>query len=116
MTATLRLPLKRQWFEMIRSGEKLEEYREITPYWIKRLTVAKRTILKNEFNEIMQSYTLTEPKDYDCIVFTLGYPKSNDKSRIMKFKFMGISIGKGKWKWGAPEQEVFKIKIGDRIK
>ena len=31
------LPIKRKWFEMIASGEKKEEYREIKPYYDKRL-------------------------------------------------------------------------------
>ena len=30
------LPIKRKWFDMIKSGEKKEEYREIKPYWTKR--------------------------------------------------------------------------------
>ena len=30
-------PIKKQWFDMIASGEKKEEYREIKPYWTKRL-------------------------------------------------------------------------------
>ena len=34
---TLRLTLKKKWFDMIARGEKTEEYREIKPYWIKRL-------------------------------------------------------------------------------
>ena len=29
----LTLPIKKQWFLMIRSGEKTEEYRNPTPYW-----------------------------------------------------------------------------------
>lgn len=32
-TKPLILPIKKQWFEMIASGEKKEEYREIKPYW-----------------------------------------------------------------------------------
>lgn len=35
---TLYLPLKKQWYEMIERGEKREEYREMKPYWQKRLT------------------------------------------------------------------------------
>lgn len=31
------LPIKRFWFNKILSGEKLEEYRNITPYYEKRL-------------------------------------------------------------------------------
>ena len=34
---TLKLILKRNWFEMIKSGDKKEEYREITPYYLNRL-------------------------------------------------------------------------------
>ncbi len=29
----LTLPIQRKWFQMILSGEKLEEYREIKPYY-----------------------------------------------------------------------------------
>ena len=31
------LPIKKKWYEMITLGVKLEEYREPTPYWLKRL-------------------------------------------------------------------------------
>ena len=31
------LPIKRKWFDMIRSGEKKEEYRDETPYYDARL-------------------------------------------------------------------------------
>ena len=31
------LPIKREWFEMIKTGEKKEEYRALTPYYISRL-------------------------------------------------------------------------------
>jgi len=34
---TLHLNLHRKWFDMILSGEKLEEYRDLTPHWKKRL-------------------------------------------------------------------------------
>jgi len=30
---TLTLSLNKQWFDMIKSGEKKEEYREIKPFW-----------------------------------------------------------------------------------
>lgn len=34
---TLHLPLKAKWYEMIESGVKTEEYREIKPYWENRI-------------------------------------------------------------------------------
>lgn len=33
----LHQPLKAKWYRMIESGEKPEEYREATAYWLKRL-------------------------------------------------------------------------------
>lgn len=32
----LTLPIKKKWFDMIKSGEKTEEYREINPYYDSR--------------------------------------------------------------------------------
>ena len=34
----LTLTVSKQWFDMIVACEKTEEYREIKPYWVKRLT------------------------------------------------------------------------------
>ena len=35
--AVLPLVLKGKWYDMISSGEKKEEYRAVTPYWLKRI-------------------------------------------------------------------------------
>lgn len=32
--------LKKEWFDKIKSGEKTHEYREVKPYWTKRITKA----------------------------------------------------------------------------
>jgi hypothetical protein len=34
----LTLPIKKKWFDMIKSGNKKEEYREIKPYWTSRFS------------------------------------------------------------------------------
>lgn len=41
--------LKKEWYEKIKSGEKKIEYREVKPYWIKRLMNAKYTSCKINF-------------------------------------------------------------------
>lgn len=46
-TNDLILPLKKKWFDMIASGEKKEEYREIKEYWRTRFQQNKRTIRKD---------------------------------------------------------------------
>lgn len=97
------LPLKEKWYRMIESGEKREEYREIKPYWIKRL-----------FRDLGNAQ-YKQPVDWTHVQFTLGYPPSWDKKRRMTFKIDGIDFGMGKPEWGAPtDKEVFIIKIGER--
>lgn len=53
------LPLKAEYFNAIKSGEKVEEYRLATDYWRRRLT----------------------HRHFSKIVLTLGYPKRDDSQR-----------------------------------
>lgn len=53
---TLHLVVNKKWFDQIKSGEKKEEYREVKPFWEKRLS-----------------------KEYDQILFQLGYSKNAPK-------------------------------------
>lgn len=47
---------------------------------------------------------------------TLGYPKSTDTERIIKFEHAGIEIRTGNPEWGAePGKLYFVIKHGKRI-
>ncbi|MDY6381974.1 MAG: hypothetical protein SPK52_06915 [Synergistales bacterium] len=90
---TLKLVLKKKWFDMIASGEKTEEYRETTPYWKKRLCPCN---------------------DYDFVTFYLGYRK-NRPQKTFRVKY--ITKGRGKEEWGAKkDKNYFIIKLGERIK
>lgn len=101
MNNTLFLPLKAKWYDMIESGEKTEEYREIKNYWADRLhSTALQDIAKGEFF-----------KKFDTVTFSFGYTK-----RRMIFECKGIVEGKGKPEWGAPEEDVYIIKLGKRIR
>lgn len=91
----LHLSLKAKWYEMIERGEKREEYREIKPYWIKRLGVEGRLI---------------GFKHYDAVKFSFGYTK-----RTMIFQVLDITRGIGNPDWGAPNNEVIIIKLGRKI-
>lgn len=119
---TLHLPLKAKWYEMIESGVKTEEYREIKPYWVQRLTrygddellngrlyadflASSPDVLKYNIEMEMMSYT-----KYDAVKFSYGYTE-----RAMTFEIESITIGKGKTEWGAPTEEVFIIKLGKRV-
>lgn len=99
---TLYLPLKAKWYEMIESGVKTEEYREIKPYWCKRI-VGENTISVS--GALMEKYEYP----FTHVKFSYGYTK-----RTMTFEIENITIGKGNPEWGAPTEDVFIIKLGKR--
>ena len=66
----LQLALNSQYFDEIKSGEKKEEFRLCTDYWKKRLV----------------------GREYDYLILTKGYPKKDDASRKMQFKYDGYEI------------------------
>lgn len=53
------LPIKKKWFDMIKSGEKKEEYREIKPYYVTRFqnvfgaVVMPRSVLSGDMTPIL---------------------------------------------------------------
>lgn len=113
MKRELRLPLKRKWFEMTKSGEKTEEYREINRYWISRLVRNIEYMVNYEDLEAVGNISFRE---FDSNIVTLGYPKSNDADRIISFEHEGIEIGTGNPEWGAePGKRYFVIKHGKRL-
>ena len=86
----LTLTVSKQWFDMIVADEKIEEYREIKPYWIKRLT----TNCEVEYDVALETYcgkVLYRP--YIHVLFINGYRK--DSPRIEK-EIKSITIGKPK--------------------
>ena len=108
----LTLHLKREWFDLIKSGEKKEEYREQSTYWIKRLTTFDEKFLDNLWDNVCVYPNATELfnrelknlfriKQFDRIRFVLGYSKMNDDDRILEFKNPKIRIGTGRPEWGA---------------
>lgn len=84
----LYLTLKRNWFDMIDSGEKREEYREIKPYWEQRLL----------------------GKNFTHVEFRNGYGRHVPS---ILCRCLSIKIGMGKPEWGAPrDRQVFIISLG----
>ena len=118
---TLTLSLKKQWFDMIKSGEKKEEYRETSAYWISRLlkyclgeicvaaTKSMRTM--THFSEWVERHVNNGDwvKTFDNIVFTLGYPKAGDTERRLEFKNPKIRIGQGCPEWGAEPGKMYFV-------
>ena len=88
------LPIKKKWFDMIKSGEKKEEYREIKPYWFKRLS--KNIII---FHYDGHNRHLIE------VILRNGYRKD---SPTVKCKCK-LRIGQGKLEWGAEANKEYYI-------
>ena len=118
----LKLPLKKKWFDMTKSGEKTEEYREITPYWCTRLLLFdgfKRSkdswfdmLFDGEEELILTAITecyWTKFKSFNNNIITLGYPKNTDAEKIVTLENKGISIGTGKVEWGAEKDKMYFI-------
>lgn len=102
MRKILELPLKKEWYNMIESGKKPEEYREIKPYWSKRLLGFDTPLFSHRYG-----YQHANPKDYTHVRFRYGYTK-----RTMLYKIENITIGLGNPEWGAPrDKQVFIIKF-----
>ena len=119
----LTLTVSKQWFDMIVSGEKNEEYRAPKSYWIKRLLVSNSDDIDLKFCaefidgrvDIISQYIRTNFmgfKPYTHVLFINGYRK--DSPRIEK-EIESISIGKPKKglcpdKWLDTEFFVIKYK------
>lgn len=106
----LKLTLKKKWFDMILSGEKVTEYRELKPYWIKRLF---------DYKEIDAT-----PESFLSALLTKQYPMFFYTKRIQKIQFYNgahfseklphftvdlteIAIGKGVEDWGAEKDKEY---------
>lgn len=110
---TLHLTLKKKWFDLILSGEKKEEYREIKDYWWKRLCTvgAVKYSMATIFNNGEQVDSLF--KDYTKIVFRNGYSKNAPEIHV---KCLGICTGVARPEWSDNwNGKVFIIKLGQII-
>lgn len=78
--------LKKEWYEKIKSGEKIIEYREAKPYWTKRLNScfiipAASQLLEGIRKELTFNYV------FSCKL-RLGYTKEYLSARIIKIEIM----------------------------
>lgn len=105
----LHLTLKKKWFDMIESGVKTDEYRDIKNYWMARLLTPHRGIEATKFPWAIGFYAGT----FNAVEFRNGYSRT---ARKMLFKTTGIRVDFGKEEWGAePGKKYFVIKLGERI-
>jgi hypothetical protein len=130
MSNILNLTIKRQWFDMIASGEKKEEYRELKTYWL-RMFIDRSKYPSESHNEhkhiisdilfdinaghdankVIKSY-YSSIKIFDLIKFVNG-GNFHPKYPSILVESEGITIGKGNSNWGAEnDKDYFVIKLG----
>jgi len=80
----LHLTINKKWFDMILSGKKTEEYREIKPYYNLRLI----------------------GKEYDTVVFRNGYASNAPQFTI---ELKSITPSTGRPEWGAEEGKTYFV-------
>lgn len=87
---TMILSIKKKWYDMILSGEKKEEYREIKPYYETRLP----KLFKEDGRAV--------------ITLRNGYGKACPSRDVL----CELEIGEGKTEWGAESgKEYYILKI-----
>lgn len=116
MAKTLRLTLKKEWFDLYVRGIKTEDYRDIKPYWIAKLCSTDSSEKITSFftyhiNETTR--TTYEIMKFDEVEFTNGYGDHRPK---ITFECKEITTGEGNPEWGAEEGVTyFVIKVGKEI-
>lgn len=101
------LPIKKEWLDMILSGEKCEEYREMKEYWTVRIIHwlgfhggETETVL-----ELLKSQRTIKAKS---VVLQNGYGCKARQVEVM----CTLSVGTGKEEWGAePDKEYYRFHI-----
>lgn len=125
----LNLILKKIYYEMIHDEIKKEEYREIKPYWIKRLfmlnpehpdnnktksfNISEKLLSKWKDNSLEISTLINDgtiiPKGFTHVCFRRGYTNSP-----LFVRLKDIKVGIGNPQWGAPKDKpVFILKLGE---
>lgn len=116
----LDLSLTYHWYDMIASGEKKEEYREIKDFYFKRLNMEYRLNLELGCYEGCDEFIYNPIQCIGCKKF-VSYPyeavrfhRGQGGKNTMLVEFKGVHIGYGEHpEWGAPhDKPVFIIELG----
>ncbi len=118
----LDLSLTYHWYDMIASGVKKEEYRELKEFYFKRLNSDWHLHLEKTCCKDCQAFTYDRaccvgckefnPYPYDAVRFHRG--QGGKTSMLVECK--GTRIDYGEPEWGAPvDKPVFIISLGNII-
>jgi hypothetical protein len=98
--STLRLTIKKQWFDMIVQGIKTEEYRDCSKFYHTRINLISLQ---------------RDAKEYDKIQFFNGDYLSETLPNAI-FELKSVHVGIGRQEWGAePNKQYYVLTIGKRL-
>ena len=125
----LHLNVFRKWFDMVESGNKTEDYREIGTYWISRFidfycgrkikTEKDRMIFIRDIKDNTErAISKIQWKHFDTIKYQNGFKRKNgDPAPFIRFVFSGIKIDNGNPKLGyISGRKCFIIKLKKSLK
>lgn len=95
--AQIDFTIKGRWFDMIRRGEKKEEYREIKEYWYTRF--------RKIFPFVKNTTIPLEKEDRRWALFRNGY----GKDRPSFYAEVSLKRGQGRQEWGAEEGKEYYV-------
>lgn len=120
LPAVLHLTLTKKWFDMIASGEKKEEYRELKKHWINRFVIKdyRKYSTQLDAKDLLASYR-EQPlfnsisNTFDYVEFKNGYSK---KAPTLLLECKGITIGNAKPEWSDGfKDKCFVIALGKLV-
>lgn len=129
----LKLVIKQEWFDKIKSGDKTEEYREIKEYYVSRFLELKEPLsiqgidyikglfcyycglCKSRYNAVnhLLNHKEVNYREYESVIFYVGYKKNRP---TMEIELKKITLGQGVTIWGAEfGVNYFILKLGNII-
>ena len=88
---TLHLVLKKQWYDMIDSGEKKEEYRRRGTYWASRIWQRRRKLKRVVFRLGYQK----NARKMEFEIESITWVYQNYKGKIVSWDFRALGAGVG---------------------
>ena len=110
------LPIKKQWFDLIKSGKKKEEYRDLSYYYAARFANMVKQNQKHDDESIQifidecRSGKYRHGNEFPVVIRN-GYSAASPTLTM----YCNLSVGTGKEEWGAVHGEEYFVLHVNRI-
>lgn len=116
---TINLDLKYVWYDMIASGVKKEEYRELKEFWCKRIKglglVCPYSLPYHEGKKFCQKFAKVCVSGTQITQKDILFHRGRGNAETMRVLLNTLSVKEGNPEWGAPEgAKVICLGLGER--